>query len=102
MKVTEIRYERKLSDGNYGSEGISITGSIGDGLDPLAEIDKLKLLVEAKLFGDLWTRNYEQAVLVVNDAVMHDQTPETYEAARQTITNYETWHARVLAAKQPS
>lgn len=97
MRITELRYERKLSDGNYGSEGISITGS-DEGLDPSIEIPKLKLIVEYALHGAAWKKRYDQALAVLNDAVIHDQTPETYSEAQAYVTNYEAWIFRVREA----
>lgn len=96
MKITELRFEKKLSDGNYGSEGISITGSDA-GLDPIVEIPKLKLLVEYALHGDAWAKRYEQAMRIVSGEVMADGDSE--EEARKYAINYDAWFARVQAAR---
>lgn len=97
MRITEIRVEKKLSDGNYGSEGISITGA-AEGLDPAVEIPKLKLIVEHALYGEAWKKRYDQALAVLNDAVVHDGTPETYNEAKLYVINYDAWIARVREA----
>lgn len=96
MKITEITFSKKLSDNAYGSEGVSITGSDA-GLDPIVEIPKLKLLVEYALHGDAWAKKYQDAVQIDDGTIPADN--ESMEKARQYITDYNAWFARVQAAR---
>jgi len=92
MKVTTISYEMKRSNGNYGSDGVTLTAELEEGEDPIAGTSGLKILADYQLNGERREKVAEEQVEVLATPTA---TEAQKEKANRYLAKFEVWIAEV-------
>jgi hypothetical protein len=94
MNITQISYEMKRSNGNYGSDGVVLEAVLQDGESPVESLRKLEVIADYKLNGQRRAELAHEQVAII--ATSSDTN--LVQKAWTYIDKYNDWLTEVNEA----